>query len=386
MTTVSSIEELEKYVDYGIGFFFGLLESIKDQTQKRNVAQYAFFRVVVDTRYDKYDFEFETVDSSKEALILGLCKKLVGMFGEKFFTGPTDPRIDNSPGMTLDRFIFTGPQENPLANVYKRNREEILASAVPTVKSANKSASASAAQIRQALIRTRGDPKAATEMIMASGRLQDTYEGTKWGEIAKEFDQDRFDQDALGEIIDWAKMSRIADPWRAFWSITENYPDLYDRLHRKSKLPMLAAVPYSTNAPTAAELSEWTDGVFSPKIIPFNETTRDARVKEAVEMARQRDRPVVVFLLKNTGPPRTAFDFPAVRKLRKLAPDITLVFLTVRKNYEIEKDPFAGEWENLLESQNIPVLNTQFVVLNVTDDVLSDRETTQQGIYDLKSL
>jgi hypothetical protein len=180
MTTVSSIEELERYIDDGKGFFFGLLESIKDQTQKRNVAQYAFFRVVVDARYDKYDFEFETVDSSKEALILGLCKKLVGMFGEYFFTGPTDPRIDNRPGMTLDLLIFTGPQENPLANVYKKNRDEILSSAVPTVKSANKSASASAAQIRQALIRTRGDPKAATEMIMASGKIQDYYIGTKW--------------------------------------------------------------------------------------------------------------------------------------------------------------------------------------------------------------
>jgi hypothetical protein len=73
-------------------------------------------------------------------------------------------------------------------------------------------------------------------MIMASGRIQDTYKGTIWEEIAKEFgDGDRFDQDALGELIDWAKQSRIAPPWKAFWKAAKKYPDLYDRLHLRAR-------------------------------------------------------------------------------------------------------------------------------------------------------
>jgi hypothetical protein len=72
-------------------------------------------------------------------------------------------------------------------------------------------------------------------MIMASGRIQDTYKGTRWEEIANEFDnEDRFDQDALGELIVRAKQSRIADQWQAFWNATKKYPDLKVRLYSKA--------------------------------------------------------------------------------------------------------------------------------------------------------
>jgi hypothetical protein len=149
--------------------------------------------------------------------IFDLCVKVVGNFLSRFYdpSSQAKAREENQ----IDNFLY---------------ELDILR---PVTKSANKSASASAsaAQIRQALIRARGDPKAAAAMIMASGRIQDTYKGTKWEEIANEFgNEERFDQDALGELIVRAKQSRIADPWQAFGNAEKKYPDLYDRLYSRA--------------------------------------------------------------------------------------------------------------------------------------------------------
>jgi uncharacterized coiled-coil protein SlyX len=150
------------------------------------------------------------------------------------------------------------------------------------------------------------------------------------------------------------------------------------------KIPMLAADPLSTLAPTKNELSKWTDGAFSPEIILFDTTNRGARVQKAIELARQRDRPVVVFLAKSTSRTSDAFDVHAVRELRKEAPDIPVVFLQVQRGYGII--PFEIDAFRLLTRENISVSDTDFVVLNITDGAPLDFKETQRGIALLKDL
>jgi hypothetical protein len=162
MITDECVRNLKKYIEFKSQYFFYLLESIEDQTTKRNVAQDAFYIVAIDINYrDDEGLELGYMEPEKEHHIVLLCERLVDMFGKEFFVG----QMGNRPDMTLDGATYTQADRNPLSYAYQANREQILMSSLPTFKSANETA---AAQIRQALIRARGDPNAAAEMIKAS--------------------------------------------------------------------------------------------------------------------------------------------------------------------------------------------------------------------------
>ena len=150
------------------------------------------------------------------------------------------------------------------------------------------------------------------------------------------------------------------------------------------KVPLLVADPYPSYGPTKAEFAAWTDDKFSPEIIMYDAASRSSRIQKAVDLARQRKRPVVAILAKNTGRTIDSIDVRAVRELREVAPDIEVLFLKVLRHYG--KETFESDMRLILRKENISTLDVHAVVINITDGNLSDFRDTQEGIALLKDL
>jgi hypothetical protein len=168
---------LWNFIRYGNEEFFVMIDEPQDATERLHAAQVAFLMHYYDTE-DRIDYIEETI---REPLIptfeeryLQLYTYFIDRFGAEFFIEEIDSevakqaemRFNESVEALMDPYLADDKTQYLPLRVLNQNKETLYKMGRTSyIKSAN---FGRAALIRQALIQTRGDPKAAARIVMAS--------------------------------------------------------------------------------------------------------------------------------------------------------------------------------------------------------------------------